>query len=58
MLDEIRQNEIAHRVIGCGLTVHRRIGPGCFESAYSPCLAYELARAGLRFEADVAMDLV
>src|SRR3954469_23075424 len=58
MRSEESQNEIAHRVIGCSMTVHRRIGPGCFESAYAPCLAHELARCGLRFEVDVMMDLI
>jgi GxxExxY protein len=38
--------------------VHGRVGPGCFESAYSPCLAYELAQRGVRFDADVAIDVV
>jgi GxxExxY protein len=57
MESEARQNEIAHDVIGCSIAVHRRVGPGCFESAYAPCLAHELARRGLRFEFDVAMDL-
>jgi GxxExxY protein len=58
MRDEATQNEVARIVVGCGITVHRRIGPGCFESAYTPCLAHELARRGLGFEVDVAMDLV
>ena len=58
MRDEVRQNEIAHTVIGCSIVVHRRLGPGCFESAYAPCLAHELTRQGLRFDIDVAMDLV
>ena len=58
MHDEAGQNEIAHQVIGCSIAVHRRIGPGCFESTYAPCLAYELARRGLQFELDVAVDLV
>ena len=58
MRAEESQNEIAHRVIGCSMAVHRRIGPGCFESAYAPCLAHELARCGLRFEVDVMMDLM
>jgi len=52
------QDEIAHCVVGAGLKVHRRIGPGCFESAYTPCLAYEFSRCGLQFEADVWMDLL
>jgi GxxExxY protein len=45
-------------VIGCSITVHRRLGPGCFESAYAPCLAHELTRQGLHFDVDVAKDLV
>lgn len=55
--DEVRQNEIAHLVIGCSISVHRHLGPGCFESAYAPCLAHELARQGLHFDIDVEMDL-
>jgi len=58
MREEADQNEIARTVIGCSIAVHRRVGPGCFESAYAPCLAYELARHGLRFDADVTMDLL
>jgi iron complex transport system substrate-binding protein len=58
MRDEARQNEIAHVVIGCSIDVHRRVGPGCFESAYAPCLAHELTRQGLRFDVNVPMDLV
>ena len=58
MRTEADQNELAHAVIGCGISVHRRLGPGCFESAYAPCLAYELARHDLRFETAIAMDLV
>jgi GxxExxY protein len=57
MQDGDRQDEIAHQVIGSGITVHQHIGPGCFEVAYTPCLAHELRRRGLRFEQDVAMDI-
>jgi hypothetical protein len=58
MRDEFDQNEIARTVIGCSMAVHRRIGPGCFESAYAPGLAHELTQRGLLLEVDVAMDLV
>jgi iron complex transport system substrate-binding protein len=58
MRDEFDQNEIARTVLGCSMAVHRRIGPGCFESAYAPCLAHELTQHGLLLEVDVAMDLV
>jgi GxxExxY protein len=45
-----RLNELSHRVLGLCLEVHRELGPGLLESAYEEALAYELAKAGLRFE--------
>jgi GxxExxY protein len=48
----------ANTVIGCAIAVHRVLGPGLFESVYEPCLAYELHRAGLRFERQVLLPLV
>jgi len=37
------ENEIAERIIiGCAIKVHRALGPGLLESAYSECLHYEL----------------
>ena len=44
------ENEVAHAVYQCALRVHRRLGPGLFESVYEECLAYELTRAGLSVE--------
>src|SRR5947208_2951113 len=35
----------------------RLFGPGCFESTYSPCLAYEMLKRGLQFEAKVELEL-
>ena len=43
-------NELSGRVIGLGIDIHRELGPGLLESAYEECLAYELSKAGLRFE--------
>jgi len=45
-------DELSNRVIGCALEVHRNLGPGLLESAYRACLAHELARAGISFEAE------
>ncbi len=33
------------------------LGPGLLESAYQKCLGYEMQRAGLRVEAEVAVPL-
>jgi GxxExxY protein len=43
-------NELSGRVIGACIEIHRELGPGLLESAYEECLAYELSKAGLRFE--------
>ena len=40
---------LSNRVIGCGIEVHRYLGPGLLESTYEHCLAAELAMAGIPF---------
>lgn len=50
-------DELSKRVIGCALEVHRTLGPGLLESAYEQCLAYELARAQLPFQLQVALPV-
>ena len=43
-------NELAHRVIGICIDVHRELGPGLPEDAYENALALELAERGIPFE--------
>jgi GxxExxY protein len=50
-------NAIAFRIIGAAIKVHDRIGPGCLESAYAPCLALEFVKAGLSFRREVSLTL-
>jgi GxxExxY protein len=57
MRSEAELNEIAERIIGAAIAVRRRVGPGCLESAYSPCFALELARRKLDFRREVALTL-
>ena len=57
MRTEAELNEIAQQIIGAAIAVHRRIGPGCLESAYSPCFALELTRRKLDFRREVALTL-
>ena len=45
------------RIIGAALSVHKELGPGLLESAYSACLAHELHRVGVRFETQVRLPL-
>jgi len=46
---EPEASPLAHDVIGCAIEIHRELGPGLLESAYSHCMAYELSRRGISF---------
>jgi GxxExxY protein len=50
-------DELSNRVIGCAIEVHRELGPGLLESTYEQCLAYELARARIPFQLQVALPV-
>ena len=51
-------NFLTEKIIGCGIEVHRAIGPGLLESAYEECLCYELAQSGLNFRRQVPLPVV
>ena len=44
-------------MIGACIEIHRELGPGLLESVYEECLAYELSRAGLKFERQRAVPV-
>lgn len=52
------ENEIAYKVIGVALEVHKVLGPGLLESAYKECLAFKLNQLGLYVEKEKPMPLV
>lgn len=41
-------NDIAYRVVGCAIEVHRHLGPGLLESVYEKCMIDELEQNGLQ----------
>ncbi len=41
---------LIHRVIGCCIDVHRKLGPGLLEIIYQRAVALELEAAGIRVE--------
>jgi len=43
-------DDLAHRVIGCAIEVHRELGPGFPESVYEESLCIALADAAIAFE--------
>jgi GxxExxY protein len=54
----VKENEIAHKIVGEALDVHKVLGPGLLESAYQECLAYKLKQAGLFIEKEKPMPLI
>jgi GxxExxY protein len=51
-------NTLTRSIIGCGIKVHRALGPGLLESAYTPCLAFELVERGFTVELKKPVPLV
>lgn len=50
-------NRLAREIIAAAVEVHRKVGPGCFESVYLRCLEYELQNRNLDFRTHVALTL-
>lgn len=40
-------NDIAYKIVGCAIEVHKHLGPGLLESVYEKCLIDELTESGL-----------
>lgn len=57
-MDLNTENELSHKIIGCAIEVHKQLGPGLLESAYSECLHYELVNAGLKVQKEKALPVV
>ncbi len=47
---EININKITEKIIGCGIEVHRELGPGLLESIYESALSIEFRNCGLKYE--------
>src|SRR3982751_2861979 len=54
----VDENDVGERLLGCALKVHRALGPGLLENAYEACLSYELFKAGLEHERQLALPIV
>ena len=53
----VEDNAVTDRVIGCGIEVHRELGPGLLESVYESALCIELTSAGIEFKRQVGIPL-
>ncbi len=50
-------DQLTDRIIGCGIEVHKELGPGLLESVYRECMCIELSNAQLHFEAEQRIRL-
>ena len=44
-----RENQVAEKILGCAIEIHKILGPGLLESAYEQCLCFESSQCGLPF---------
>jgi GxxExxY protein len=56
--NQMELNRITELIIGCGIKIHQRLGPGLLESSYLACLCYELEQVGLIVRQQVALPLI
>lgn len=54
----VYSGDLTPQIIGAAIRIHRKLGPGLLESAYEACLAYEIAKLGLRVERQKAVPLI
>jgi GxxExxY protein len=50
-------NDLAFKIVGCAIEVHKQLGPGLLESVYETCLVEELASIGLTVEQQVYLPI-
>lgn len=50
-------NDLAYKIIGCAIEVHKNLGPGYDEEVYKNCMLYELEKSGLRIEKNVSFPI-
>jgi GxxExxY protein len=51
-------DQLAHKVIGAAIEVHRELGPGYHESIYEEAMAVELELRGIPFKRQLAMPVL
>ena len=53
----ISPSPLVRKVIGCGIEVHKALGPGLLETPYQQCLAQELTVCGISFRREVIVPV-
>lgn len=53
--DEMEEQELTEKIIGCAMKVHRTLGCGFLESVYQKALLHELKKRGLKAVGEVPL---
>lgn len=51
------ENDLAHKIIGFSIDIHKTLGPGLDPAIYSSCLKRELENNGYSFTEDLSTDV-
>ena len=51
-------NDIAYKIVGCAIEVHKQLGPGLLESVYETCMIDELTSAGLKVQSQLYVPII
>ncbi len=53
----LNENDISQIILDCSFNIHKKLGPGLFESVYEEVLGYELQKAGLKIQRQTAIGV-
>ncbi len=51
-------NDLAYKVVGCAIEVHKQLGPGLLESVYETCFGEELKAQGLSIQRQIPVPII
>ena len=54
----LHEEGLTRQIIGAGIEVHRKLGPGLLESAYEACLCYEFSLRGIPYTRQVVLPII
>ena len=51
-------NDIAYKIVGCAIEVHKNLGPGLLESVYETCMIEELRDNGFMVKSQIYVPVL
>ena len=58
MITQTYINNIAYKIVGCAIEVHKELGPGLLESIYQRCFVKELELKGLKTTQQIKIPII